>query len=544
MNEHIKDMIDACERCQFYKSLKQKQEQIQQTPFKDLYPMAEVGADLFEAGKHHSLIVVDRYSGFPLLARLNLMTAESIIGHMEKMLFLLGRPGEIKCDNGPCFRTEFKNWAKERDIIVNNSAPNKPTSNGLAERAFGIVKHMLLKHHLDYEAFMHALMELRLTPRTDSYTPSQVFYGRRMKTDAPITAAALRMRTDLSAAESARQRVSDTKRNSANLQSTSRPDMIAGQTVSVQNPTTKRWDKRGIIVEARDPRNRTFQVKVDGTIWTHSEIFLRPVHIPLTDPARPQKGPQRLICDQTNFPPLNPPLPAPPRRSARVQERKEREAVNAILSTPTRTPTETREDEEKKKRPLPEGREKEEEREGQQQQPPTCSSGQHRLCGLATTKLLSGQVQAAAPMGLPKMLTGQFVFLQQPNNNLASWMKLQENNMIITIPSLIAAGIATAVVTRGITGTPVYLTAGDADVVTGYQIKTEGGLHILELGHMEAWAIAMIARPSSSAWAHAAPAATSAGRATSRKKRRSSETGHLDGQKSWCTWAATEQTNS
>jgi hypothetical protein len=279
MNDQIKDMIDACKRCQFYKLSKQKQEQIQQTQFKDLYPMAEVGTDLFEAGKHHFLIVVDRYSGFPLVARLNSMTAESIIGHMEKMFFLLGRPGEIKCDNGPCFRTEFNNWAKERDITVNNSTPNKTTSNGLAERAVGIVKHMLLKHHLNYEAFMHALMEFRSTPRTDSYSPSQVFYGRRMKTDAPITAAALRMRTDLSAAESARQRVSDTKRNSANLQSTSRPDMIAGQTVSVQNPKTKRWDKRGIIVEVRDPRNRTFQVKVDGTIWTRSEIFLRPVHM-------------------------------------------------------------------------------------------------------------------------------------------------------------------------------------------------------------------------------------------------------------------------
>jgi hypothetical protein len=277
------------------------------------------------------------------------MTTESIIGHMEKMFFLLGWPGEIKCGNGPCFRTEFKNWAKERDIIVNNSATNKPTSNGLAERPVGIVKHMLLKHHLNHKAFMHALMEFRLTPRTDSYLPSQVFYGRRMKTDAPITAAALRMRTDLSAAESARQRVSDTKQNSANMQSKSRRDMIAGQTVSVQNPTTKRWDKRGIIVEAGDPRNRTFQVKVDGTIWTH--IFVRPLHIPLTDPARALKGPQRSVCDQANFPPLNPPLPAPPRRSARVQERKEREAagtVNAILSTPTRTPTptETREDKE------------------------------------------------------------------------------------------------------------------------------------------------------------------------------------------------------
>ena len=64
--------------------------------------------------------------------------------------------------------------------------------------------------------------------------------------------------------------------------------------------------------------------------------------------------------------------------------------------------------------------------------------------------------------------------------------------MIITIPSLIAAGIATAVVTGGITGTAVYLKAGDVDVVTGDQIKTEGGLHIFEMSHMEPWVIAMM----------------------------------------------------
>jgi transposase len=78
-----------------------------------------------------------------------LQSSESIIGHMEKMFYLLGRPGEIKCDNEPCFRTEFKNLVKDRDIIVNNSAPTKATSNSLAERAVGIVKHMLLKHHLN-----------------------------------------------------------------------------------------------------------------------------------------------------------------------------------------------------------------------------------------------------------------------------------------------------------------------------------------------------------------------------------------------------------
>jgi hypothetical protein len=95
-------------------------------------------------------------------------------------------------------------------------------------------------------------------------------------------------------------------------------------------------------------------------------------------------------------------------------------------------------------------------------------------------------------MGLPVLLTGQFILSLQPNKRTTLHMNLPERNMIITIPSLIAASIATAVVTGGITGTAVYLSAGDNDVVKGDQIKTKGGLHILELGHMEPWAIAMM----------------------------------------------------
>jgi hypothetical protein len=179
------------------------------------------------------------------------------------------------------------------------------------------------------------------------------------------------------------------------------------------------------------------------------------------------------------------------RRSVRVKERKERQnhppTVNDIFQmlTPTLTPDEKQE----KKKSADKGRE--EEKEGQEMLP-TGSTGQHRLRSLGSTKLLSGQVQPTGLMGLPQLRTGQFTFLLQQNEKQTFKIILKEGTMIITIPSLIAAGMATAVVTGGITGTAVYLTAGDADVVTGNQIKTEGGLHILELGHMEQWVIAMM----------------------------------------------------
>jgi hypothetical protein len=90
------------------------------------------------------------------------------------------------------------------------------------------------------------------------------------------------------------------------------------------------------------------------------------------------------------------------------------------------------------------------------------------------------QVQAAAAlMGLPNRYNGQFIFFRQKSNN--------SGTMIVTIPSLIAAGITTAVVKGGITGTAVYLTSSDADVVKGDQFKTEGGLHRARFIKLSDW---------------------------------------------------------
>jgi hypothetical protein len=161
--------------------------------------------------------------------------------------------------------------------------------------------------------------------------------------------------------------------------------------------------------------------------------------------------------------------------------------VNAIFRTPTPTPTPTPtqtrgEEQEKQKTEDKGGRE---EREGQEMLP----TGIYRLgslasakllsgqCSLRSTKLLSGQVQPTGPMGLQQLHTGQFTFSHQQTKKQffkVTFEKAErEDKMIITILSLIAAGIATSVVTGGITGTSVYLTAGDADVVTRDQIKTE-----------------------------------------------------------------------
>jgi hypothetical protein len=72
--------------------------------------------------------------------------------------------------------------------------------------------------------------------------------------------------------------------------------------------------------------------------------------------------------------------------------------VNAIFQrltptqtpTPTPSPTQTREEEQEKKKRKTADKGRKEEREGQEMLP-TSSTGQHRLCSMGSTKLLSGQ---------------------------------------------------------------------------------------------------------------------------------------------------------
>jgi transposase InsO family protein len=129
------------------KPSQQKLELIPLTLFKDLYPMAEVGADLYKCEKNHYLILVDWLSGFPFVHKLGSQTTDTIIKAMEDTFVLFGRPGEIQADNRPCFRTDFKAYCKTRGITANKSSPYKSSLNGLAEKARHFCKTSLYKHH-------------------------------------------------------------------------------------------------------------------------------------------------------------------------------------------------------------------------------------------------------------------------------------------------------------------------------------------------------------------------------------------------------------
>ena len=66
-------------------------------------PCAKVGADLFEFKNQHYLLIVDYFSKWPEISRLDNLSAKDVISYMKSQISRYGIPDELISDNGPQF---------------------------------------------------------------------------------------------------------------------------------------------------------------------------------------------------------------------------------------------------------------------------------------------------------------------------------------------------------------------------------------------------------------------------------------------------------
>ena len=66
------------------------------------------------------------------------MPSERVIKLLEKVIWIKGKPENIRCDNGPEFiAVKFKEWCKDNGIKIMYIQPGKPTQNSYIERFNG-----------------------------------------------------------------------------------------------------------------------------------------------------------------------------------------------------------------------------------------------------------------------------------------------------------------------------------------------------------------------------------------------------------------------
>lgn len=149
--------------------------------------MQGVSVDIFEFKGVSFLVMADRFSGFPFIAKLSRTSTEAVCEIMLGWFCDYGLPCTIKSDNGPQFRGPFEKFCEELNINHETSSPYNPRSNGLAEATVKAMKSLLdkLNGQIDGRAFRLALLTWRNTPRADGFSPAAGFFGRHQRTLLP-----------------------------------------------------------------------------------------------------------------------------------------------------------------------------------------------------------------------------------------------------------------------------------------------------------------------------------------------------------------------
>ena len=136
------------------------------------------------SGREQTLLIVDYFSRWIEIAKLQPATSSSVIGHTQSIFARYGIPEVIVSDNGPQYSSEvFSQFARDYSFEHVTSSPLYPQANGEAERAVKTVKALLQKAKDPYLA----LLAYRSTPTVVGYTPSELLMNRKLRTTIPIS---------------------------------------------------------------------------------------------------------------------------------------------------------------------------------------------------------------------------------------------------------------------------------------------------------------------------------------------------------------------
>ena len=261
INNQIKQMVNAQEKCNgLLPSLPREMPKITTAN----RPFEAVSADLFEVAKKNYLVCVDRYSGYPLVARLAKTDTAAIIRQLRHWISSWGKVDSIWTDGGPQFGERFTQWCETKGIVHELSSAYHPQSNGHAENSVKSMKK-LLQTKTSWEDFEEALLEWRNTPRTDGLSPAEWVFGRRQRTDVVAHPSAYKRISDedFNKAELSREREVN-RREEKESKAPKHPKFKVGDYVVTQDKQTGRWDHKWFVIGIRI-KGRSYVLKEVGS---------------------------------------------------------------------------------------------------------------------------------------------------------------------------------------------------------------------------------------------------------------------------------------
>ena len=156
------------------------------------YPFQCICSDYFKHEGKNYLIIVDRYSNWPIVEQAK-DRSKGLIEALRRTFATFGIPDELSSDGGPEYiADETKYFLTSWGVHHRKSSVAFPHSNCRAEVGVKTVKRMIMSNTkpgggLDTNAFQRAILNYRNTPDPETkLSPAMCVFGRPIKDFIPI----------------------------------------------------------------------------------------------------------------------------------------------------------------------------------------------------------------------------------------------------------------------------------------------------------------------------------------------------------------------